>query len=398
MKICIATVYFGRIEGGAEISTHSLANELFKKGHDVVIIRTDTENVNVPFRIITLPFLTHIPINYKAVCLHMQWAEELLVRKLRRVFDKESFDLILVPDIMLLRAVQRSTISSNVLPFVRDWRFLCNLPNVNNRVPLKIHMSAKEYRIKLFEFAGLWKGMILYLLIYKRPQLLQEGLFRCKKVIAVSDFVKQQLIAIGISPQNVIVVVEAAPSWKRIIMPKHKVFTLLCVGRLEEYKGFRLVLEAMNAVAKNYSLKLIIAGIGPDEQYLKSSVQRYSLENVVEFRGWVCKEDLSKLYASCDVFIFPSLWPEPFGIVPLEAMAMGKPVIATNVGAIPSVVTKETGILVEPGNLWAMVNSIQYYILHPEKCKKAGKLAFERSKLFTTEKQISSILTFFRKR
>ncbi len=107
----------------------------------------------------------------------------------------------------------------------------------------------------------------------------------------------------------------------------------LAVGRLIPYKKFDLIVETFNELG----LPLKIAGTGIMEDQLKKKANRN-----IEFLGFVPDEQLKKLYSECEALIFPQL--EDFGIIPLEAMASGRPVIAFEKGgALETVVEKETG-------------------------------------------------------
>ncbi|MDQ7783605.1 MAG: glycosyltransferase [Desulfomonilaceae bacterium] len=108
----------------------------------------------------------------------------------------------------------------------------------------------------------------------------------------------------------------------------------LCAGRLVEYKNVAL---AVGAFSEN-GMRLVVAGEGPQKEYLKSIAK-----NNIEIVGWVSDEELSGLYAGCKALIFPG--EEDFGIVPVEAQACGKPVIAYGRGgARDTVIPGKTGL------------------------------------------------------
>lgn len=112
------------------------------------------------------------------------------------------------------------------------------------------------------------------------------------------------------------------------IRVKHDVFTFLMVGRLISIKGFRIVLESMKNIDRD-DYKLVICGKGPLEKKLQKLVEKYHLENNVEFRGFVSYADMDEQYKKSDVLIMPSL-REATGTVLVEAMNHGVPVITFN--------------------------------------------------------------------
>jgi len=112
---------------------------------------------------------------------------------------------------------------------------------------------------------------------------------------------------------------------------------LLYVGQIVALKGIHTAIAALgNLVRNGYpDLHLTIVGGGMDTQYaeeLTSLVRRLNLEERVEFRGKIDRTKLPLIYAEHDVLIFPSEWPEPFGITRLEAMATGLVVVGTTTG------------------------------------------------------------------
>ena len=112
---------------------------------------------------------------------------------------------------------------------------------------------------------------------------------------------------------------------------------LLCLGRLSPGKGAHLAIEA----AKRLRLPLVLAGKidpGQDERYFREAVEPHIDGRLVTFLGEVNAERKCRLMAEARAFLFPIQWPEPFGLVMLEAMAAGTPVVAFDRGAAPEVI------------------------------------------------------------
>ncbi len=96
--------------------------------------------------------------------------------------------------------------------------------------------------------------------------------------------------------------------------------------------------------------------------------------------GWFPFDKLPRLYQRADICVFPSLWPEPFGLVAVEAMAAGKPVIASRIGGLKRIVVdKETGFLVEPGNVDELAAKIEILLDDVNLRKKMGQKARKRA-------------------
>lgn len=130
---------------------------------------------------------------------------------------------------------------------------------------------------------------------------------------------------------------------------------ILAVGRLVKYKGFHILIHAFSSVTeKTENVELVIVGVGPEEQQLKHLTRHLGLENRVRFKGGVDEDTLTELYRTAYMFCLPSISrAEAFGVVLLEAMAAGLPIVSSEVnGSGMSWVNKHmsSGLLVSPGN------------------------------------------------
>jgi L-malate glycosyltransferase len=127
---------------------------------------------------------------------------------------------------------------------------------------------------------------------------------------------------------------------------------ILSVGRLIDWKGTIYLIDAMPDVLRQFpDTMLIIIGAGPEKKMLVDRTNELGLENRIHFPGIVDTEDLPFYYHGADIFVLPSINKsgntEAFGVVLLEAMASGCPVIGSDVGGIPDIIIDgETGFLV----------------------------------------------------
>ncbi len=124
---------------------------------------------------------------------------------------------------------------------------------------------------------------------------------------------------------------------------------ILYVGRLYKDKGVEYLIKAVKTVKNEHpDVKLVIAGAGPERGNLELQVDRLNLQGSVLFVGSFPHQKIHELYNVCDVFVLPSLI-EPFGMVLIEAMACGKPIIGSRVGGIVDIVEDGTnGFLAQP--------------------------------------------------
>lgn len=123
------------------------------------------------------------------------------------------------------------------------------------------------------------------------------------------------------------------------------------IGRLVQEKGVQVLLDAAPAILRRFpNTKFVIAGKGPFEEYLHAHARNLGLEEKVHFLGYVNDQARNGLYDSASVAVFASLY-EPFGIVALEAMASGTPVVVSSVGGLDEIIEHEKdGLKVYPGD------------------------------------------------
>jgi len=161
-------------------------------------------------------------------------------------------------------------------------------------------------------------------------------------------------------------------------------WNLLFVGQLKEYKGVEVLLKALFILrAEGVLINLDIVGTGPELPKLKSIVRLLHVEDCVHFLENISDHDLMKLYSSCDLVVLPSLnRREAFGIVMLEAMAAGKPVVASNIPGLSEVATMAGGLLAKPKD----ASSLAASILQSIKNKRRPEVMRYSVKQFTWDK------------
>jgi rhamnosyl/mannosyltransferase len=165
---------------------------------------------------------------------------------------------------------------------------------------------------------------------------------------------------------------------------------LLFVGVLRYYKGLRYLIEAMPAIAA----RLLIVGEGPMGEALRAQARELGLGDKVQFLGAATDEELPSLYRAADVFVLPaSERSESYGIVQLEAMSSGLPVVCTELGTGTSFVNRdgESGLVVPPRDSQALACAINT-LLHDETLRRRlGQGALVRSALFDAHRMSESI-------
>lgn len=197
---------------------------------------------------------------------------------------------------------------------------------------------------------------------------LEERCIKCAdKIISVSKFTKKQIVeTYNINSKKINVIYngielkeqkfteeELEESKKQFNIPQKPI--ILFVGRVDDYrKGLDLLLGSFKNVLGQTDSILLIVGKG-DQTKAKTLAISLGIQDDVFFTGFVNEITLRKLYAICNVYVVPSRL-EGFGLTALEAMAAGKPVVATNVGAIPEIV--KSGELVELNDINGLSNAV----------------------------------------
>ena len=160
--------------------------------------------------------------------------------------------------------------------------------------------------------------------------------------------------------------------WRERLGPKFFLF----VGAIRYYKGLHILMEA----AQGTDYPIVIVGVGPIEEELKTQAARLGLHNI-HFFGFLLDEDKVALLTLCYGVLFPShLRSEAFGISLLEGAMYGKPMISSEIGTGTTFINigDETGLVVPPSNPLAMRQAMKYLWEHPEQAADMGRRAEAR--------------------
>ena len=159
-------------------------------------------------------------------------------------------------------------------------------------------------------------------------------------------------------------------------------------GHYEPRKNLNFLIEILAKLKKllpEEKIALVLIGKkGPEATRLKEMAKEKQIEKYIVFAGHVKHEDLVPYYNFAEMFLFPSIY-EGFGLPPLEAMAVGCPVISSNTTSLPEVVG-EGGILLDPKNISLWVNSVKKILYLSNYRNKLIKNGFNQAKKFSWEK------------
>ncbi|PLS01765.1 glycosyltransferase family 4 protein [Neobacillus cucumis] len=210
----------------------------------------------------------------------------------------------------------------------------------------------------------------------KEQQLILES----DQLIVCSDYMKDEIKKVFTSADEKVAVIPNGIEPLRVDHKIEDIFPdlngkkyIFSIGRIVEEKGFETIIEAAAiAKVKNRDLCFVIAGKGPMLRTYQKQVTERGLDKQVSFIGYVSDEQRNVLIQGCELAVIPSLY-EPFGIVVLETMILGKPTVVSNTGGMKGIVKHlQTGMLMAPGNAHSLLEQLEYLLSQPEKAKEIG--------------------------
>jgi glycosyltransferase involved in cell wall biosynthesis len=207
--------------------------------------------------------------------------------------------------------------------------------------------------------------------------------------ITPSGFMRDKLLLAGFSAERIRTI------WNAVPIPEHPAEPLTgkyvaFAGRLSAEKGVDILLEAARMLP---NIPFRLAGTGP----LEPSLRRQAPPNVT-FLGFLSGERLASFYQGARIFVSPSICYETFSIVAAEGMAFGLPVVASQIGALPELISEGvTGHLIEAGDIAALAAVIDELWNDPQRCKEMGLAGREWVKAnLTKATYISKLLKAYR--
>jgi glycosyltransferase involved in cell wall biosynthesis len=167
------------------------------------------------------------------------------------------------------------------------------------------------------------------------------------------------------------------------------------VGRLVPVKGPEFLIEAARYIhSKHHNTSFVFTGDGPLKQDLEQKARKLGIEKNILFLGW--RDDVARIICIYDIFCLPSL-NEGMGRVLVEAMALGKPIVASDIGGIPDLVVHgKNGFLVPPKNSLQLARHIQILIEDKEKREKMGQAGKEMALNFSKEIMVEKISNLYK--
>ncbi len=296
--------------------------------------------------------------------------------KLKKLIRQEQPDIVHVHNIYhqlspsVLVAAKKFNLP--VVMTVHDWKLICPNYNMFDRFG-----SAEEVCDNLWHCLtrrsvnGSWRRSLLATAeFYMHHRVFKFYERLVDLYLAPSQFVKDKLVAHGY-PADKIKVLPLFVSTKAEPEFRPGDYALF-VGRLVPEKGLDVLIEAMGLADRNVKLK--IAGLGPEYKHLAQLIKDKKLSERVELVGPKFGHELVELTRQAGLLIVPSVWPEVFGLVSLEAQAVGKPVLAAEIGGLPETLkNNQSGWLFKAGDAKDLAEKLNRLYFDKQKLETAGR-------------------------
>jgi phosphatidylinositol alpha-mannosyltransferase len=371
MKIALVSPYDYPYPGGVTKHISTLYDCFRRLGHEVKIITACSDvGENLPDHVIKVSgFITPVPFSGSVARISLA---PIIYQRVKRLLRQEQFDVIHVHEPM-----------TPALPLV-----------------VLRHCKVIPHAVIVGTFHAYRETSAGY--NYGRP-IFGRFIQRLDGRIAVSkasrDYIAQYFPGdYVIIPNGIDVARFSDPSLAPIQRFNDGKPNILFVGRLEKRKGFRHLLAAFAHIKKAVpEARLIVAGAyeKADKEAFVLYARSHRLRDV-RFVGLVSEEDLPRYYRTCDVFCAPSIGFESFGLVLLEAMAAGRPIVASDIVGYRAVVRNgEEGLLVPPGDEEALATALVSLLRDPGLRQRVGERGQARASAYSRDGIAQRILDFY---
>ncbi len=368
---------FNKVVGGVERYVFDMAATLEARGHQMVPLylmpQEDHPGLSPSHRGYYMPELTPHHLGQIRETFRALKGREIR-RRFAQILDAEK------PDVVHCNNIYSPVLIRDFfgkVPFVRtvhDYRFMClNLLKLTER---KKELCQSPMGLACYRegcISPLDQHSLRHMLLLRWEREVSKDF---DKLIVKSAHMKRQLMQAGV-PQEKVEVIPLSitlPEVSRYDAPlvdPGAPPVILFVGRVAEEKGLDVMLRALARMSAQY--EAILAGDGPVTEKMQGLAAELGIADRVRFVGWKGGQELERLYRLCHMVVVPSVWPEPFGLVGLEAMANAKPVVAFEVGGIPEWLDHEhSGLLVPVGDEVGLSQAMEKLLEDVELAQQLG--------------------------
>ncbi|MCL1971268.1 MAG: glycosyltransferase family 4 protein [Candidatus Bathyarchaeota archaeon] len=366
-NICFISPEYWPLAGGTGAYIYYLSRELMKNNYNAHIVTGSNQTTDMQVNNQLWVYFQKIP---KIPIIKSYMFAEASYRKLKSINNNANVDII-HPQLPLTPsfAIPPNFGKTIVCTVHSTWK---GEAEAINREPYSRLNANEKFLVSFNRFLQFFEIAMIK---------------RANRIIAVSDFTRQELKKYYNIPENRIHVIHNGVDTNKFqpAKDKQKIKTelglnpndhiILSVGRLYARKGLFTLIDTLSTVIKQFpNTKLVISGKGQSNEMTKlhTHAKHLAVEKNILFTGYYPDQKLPKLYQAADIFAFSTFYEHhPFAI--LEALATGLPVVTTTVGGIAETIeTGKNGLLVQPSNSKQFADAILYLLQHPTEAAEIG--------------------------
>jgi glycosyltransferase involved in cell wall biosynthesis len=396
MRIAIVSELFPPfVVGGAEVSSMYLA-EALARDNDVLVV---TPNYGKRTEIDTKGRLTVHRFGFPGILRKGQLSVRVMAnplmalvlsRKIKKVLDDFRPDVIHAQNSLSFFPIALINTKAKKVATLRDYSSLCDCGFCSLKRKFERHGLLEYVRLK-YRWQPSAARILAYPLDYLILKMKQYSLKRMDGVICVSGFVRE--VYSGLARKSV--AIHNIGKFETIKRDRTGGMVLY-VGKVSVGKGTDVFLETIGIVSKhNKSASFVIAGDGPLRERVAEFAKSYGN---VKYLGKVPHEKVLELYSRAAVVCSTSVWAEPLSRVPIEALSLGVPCVATDVGGTAEIIDDGVnGFLVEPGKPEQMAERIEALLSDKKLREKFSRNGIEKiRKSFDEHKIVKEHVAFYR--
>ncbi len=414
MNILILTDFFPPDHwGGAEISTFLIARRLIEKGNKVSVISSVQKKEKIGKIMYEGIVIYRIYSNYKMILNeYVSLFNPFSVGIVKRLIKKIKPDIVQVHGVHIhLSYYVLKIIGSLQIPIVLTAHDLylicpgalrCSMSKINDKSNKDIYkinafkcIICQKYRHNPLRNFFIKKLVNRYV---AETIVVSEEL---KKILNQNGFKNVTVIYNGVNLDKFKVTEKEIEETKKEnnLFKKKIIFS---GGRFVERKGFECLVMSMVMLVDKFGKNVCLVLCGKQNlyaKYLGNLAKKMGVRDNIIFTGWLSGKDFKKFLATCNLVVIPSLYPDPLPRLNFEAMAAGKPVIASCFGGSKEVVENEVnGYIIDPYNTNEMANKIMHILRNPDIAGIMGNNGYEKVKFFfTVENNVDTRIKLYEK-
>ncbi len=422
MKILFVSEYYPPIVmGGGEINLSIIASALVDKKINVTVLTSFQPGLKKQEQVNGVKIYRYLltgknPLSLFENLKRSLWFTNSIIKQAVLLHKQQKFDIIHFIGSSIMAAKILTKLNVPLVATIESYPALCpkgdrmfnGQKECNLICSFKKFKSCQSHSSEVGKMRNHWYikyNWFVLKYIYHHYKELNSSLRHCH-LIAISVYLQNLLKAHDLESKvipNAINIKQIDLSLSRKLYPKSRVkpsldvppfhksssenkLKILFLGSLTKFKGPQVLLKA----AIGLNCKIDFYGEGPLKNKLQGMINKYNLDAKIHLP--VSYTEINSVYLQADLVVFPSLWPEPFGRIPLEALALKKPLLASKIGAVPEVIPNLKELTFRPGDYEELRNKINQFI----NCKNyAGKIDYKTFKNKFSEKSVARQLISF---